>query len=145
MDYARLFGSERAALLGLLESFTPEDWERPTPCPGWSVRDLVCHLVGDDFGFLARRRDGHFGTVPPEAVAGDEDFARWLDGIQDEWVSAARRISPRVAVDLLAWTGPQVVAFFEAEDTAQVDAIVTWAGSEPVPRWLDQAPPRCGG
>jgi hypothetical protein len=67
--------------------------------------DLVCHLVGDDLGFLARRRDGHFGTSPPENVAGDDQFARWLDGIQDEWVTAARRLSPRLATDLLASRG----------------------------------------
>jgi uncharacterized protein (TIGR03083 family) len=138
-DYASLFGSERATLLLLLESFTAEDWDRPTPCPGWSVLDLVCHLVGDDLGFLARRRDGHFGTIPPECIADDDEFGRWLDGIQDEWVIAARRLSPGLARDLLEWTGPQVVAFFEDEDPGRVDASVSWASSEPVPRWLDQA------
>jgi uncharacterized protein (TIGR03083 family) len=138
-DYASLFGTERRALLELLGGFATEDWDRMTPCPGWSVLDLVCHLVGDDFGLLARRRDGHFGTRPPDNLAGDEDFARWLDGLQDDWVRAARRIGPRLAVDLLGWTGPQVVALFEAEDPGAVEAIVSWAGSGPVPRWLDQA------
>jgi uncharacterized protein (TIGR03083 family) len=138
-DYASLFGVERAALLELLGGFAQEDWDRATPCPGWSVLDLVCHLVGDDFGMLARRRDGHFGTRPPHEIAGDEDFARWLDALQDEWVGASRRISARIAVDLLAWTGPQVVALFEAEDPGAPEATVSWAGSGLVPRWLDQA------
>jgi uncharacterized protein (TIGR03083 family) len=138
-DYASLFDAERAALLELLGRLAPEDWDRSTPCPGWSVLDLVCHLVGDDFGFLARRRDGHFGTKPPENLAGDDEFARWLDGLQDVWVRASCRISRRIAVDLLAWTGPQVVALFEAEDPGAVEATVSWASSDPVPRWLDQA------
>jgi uncharacterized protein (TIGR03083 family) len=24
------------------------DWDRPTPCSGWSVRDLVGHVVAED-------------------------------------------------------------------------------------------------
>jgi uncharacterized protein (TIGR03086 family) len=26
----------------------PDDWERATPCSGWSVRDLVNHVVGEE-------------------------------------------------------------------------------------------------
>ena len=29
-----------------LDAVTESDWERPTPCDGWTVRDLVGHLVG---------------------------------------------------------------------------------------------------
>jgi uncharacterized protein (TIGR03086 family) len=25
-----------------------DDWQRPTPCEGWTVRDLVLHVVGGD-------------------------------------------------------------------------------------------------
>lgn len=25
----------------------PDDWDRPTPCAGWTVRDLVGHVVGE--------------------------------------------------------------------------------------------------
>jgi uncharacterized protein (TIGR03083 family) len=139
VDYASLFRDERVALLDLLQTFGDADWQRPTPCPGWSVLDLVCHLVGDDLGLLARNRDAHFGTTPPEDVVDDEGFARWLDDLQDDWVRAARRISPRVAAGLLSWSGPQVVEMLEREDPAQVVASVSWAGSGTVPRWLDHA------
>jgi hypothetical protein len=41
----------------------------------------------------------------------DEDgFIRWLDDLQDQWVRATRRLSLRVVLDLLTWTGPQIVA-----------------------------------
>lgn len=29
-----------------LELVAEDDWERPTPCEGWSVADLVKHLIG---------------------------------------------------------------------------------------------------
>jgi uncharacterized protein (TIGR03086 family) len=37
---ARTEFDRRLALIG------PADWSRPTPCTGWSVRDLVSHVVG---------------------------------------------------------------------------------------------------
>jgi|SRR5579871_1866110 len=73
-DYARLFSVERGRLLELLTGLRATDWGRPSPCPGWTVLGLCCHLVGDDLGQLARNRDGHFGTPAP---AGPEaDFPR---------------------------------------------------------------------
>jgi hypothetical protein len=58
-DYPGLFLAERARLRELLAGFGPADWDRPSPCPGWTVLGLCSHLVGDDLGILARHRDGH--------------------------------------------------------------------------------------
>ncbi|MFI5099767.1 MAG: maleylpyruvate isomerase family mycothiol-dependent enzyme [Actinomycetes bacterium] len=35
-----------SALLDDLARLTTDDWHRPTDCTGWSVRDMVAHLVG---------------------------------------------------------------------------------------------------
>lgn len=37
---------EYAALLTMLRSLSAPDWDRPTECPGWTVRDMVAHLTG---------------------------------------------------------------------------------------------------
>jgi hypothetical protein len=104
-DVAALFGVERGRLLELLGELLPGDWHRPSPCPGWSVFDLCGHLVGDDLGWLARQRDDHHGTVPPEAVDQVEGgIARWLDDLQDQWVHSARRLGP--AWSQTFWPGP---------------------------------------
>jgi len=42
-DLAR---SVYAAMLTDLAQLTAADWQRPTDCTGWTVRDLVAHLVG---------------------------------------------------------------------------------------------------
>jgi uncharacterized protein (TIGR03083 family) len=39
---------EVARIQSLLESLKPEEWKRPTRCEGWTVRDLVAHLDGDE-------------------------------------------------------------------------------------------------
>jgi uncharacterized protein (TIGR03083 family) len=137
-DYIVLFQAERARLSLLLTSLSPGDWPQPTPCPGWSVLDLACHLLGDDLSTLARHRDGHFGTEPPPGMT-DEAFPAWLDTIQGDWVRAARRISPRTLIDLLAWTGPQVAEAFRRQDPAARSASVSWAARDLVPAWLGHA------
>jgi uncharacterized protein (TIGR03083 family) len=110
-----LFLAERARLGELLAALEPADFQRPSPCPGWTVLGLCAHLVGDDLAFLARHRDGYYGTPGP-ANATESEFIAWLDGTQEEWVRAGRRLSPRIVRDLLAWTAPQVAAALEAED-----------------------------
>jgi uncharacterized protein (TIGR03083 family) len=137
-DFAGLFLVERARLSELLASLDPADWDRPSPCPGWTVLGLSSHLVGDDLGFLARHRDGHFGTPGPDD-ASESEFTAWLDSLQDEWVRAARRLSPRIVADLLEWAGPQVAETMRGEDPRARTAGVSWAGTEPVPAWLNHA------
>ena len=61
-NFAGLFGVERARLSELLSGLEPGDWPRPSPCPGWTVLGLCCHLLGDDLGLLSRQRDGYHGT-----------------------------------------------------------------------------------
>ncbi len=36
---------ERSALADLLETLSPEEWEHPTLCPGWVVRDVAAHVI----------------------------------------------------------------------------------------------------
>ena len=40
--------AERARLGELLRGLAPGDWERQTGCAGWTVRDVVAHLVAWD-------------------------------------------------------------------------------------------------
>ncbi len=133
-DYAALFGVERDRLNDLLAGLHGADWQRPSPCPGWSILGLCGHLLGDDFGLLARHRDGHYGTLPP-AGATESEFVAWLDEMQAEWVGASRRLSPRLITDLLRWTGPQIADTFRREDPRARTASVSWAGPGPVPAW----------
>ncbi|MFE9680940.1 maleylpyruvate isomerase N-terminal domain-containing protein [Streptomyces sp. NPDC006285] len=42
-----LFMRSWAALRAAVDGLSDEDWERPSGCAGWLVRDLVCHLIID--------------------------------------------------------------------------------------------------
>jgi uncharacterized protein (TIGR03083 family) len=136
-DIPELFAIERVRLLSLLATVSEPDWLKPTPCPAWTILGLSCHLLGDDFSLLSRNRDHYLGTPAPDA-AGDKEFVEWLDNLQIEWVQAARRLSPRLVVDLLAWTSPQLVDVLRNQDGRARTAQVWWAGPDAVPVWLDQ-------
>lgn len=136
-DVPSLFDRERADLLDLLGTLADADWPRPTPCPGWTVLDVCRHLLGGDLVLLAARRDGHRGTPAPAGLT-EPQFIDWLDDLQLEWVHAARRLSPRLVRELLAWTGPRLVDELRREDPRARTAGVSWTGPDPVPVWLDQ-------
>jgi uncharacterized protein (TIGR03083 family) len=122
-DLPRLFGLERERLLELLTSLEPTDWYRETPCPGWSVLGLASHLVNGELGELSRHRDDFVGTWPPDG--NDEfEFIEWIDNLHQEWVWATRGLSPRIAMSLLAWSGPQMVDHFAAQDPMERMAYV---------------------
>jgi uncharacterized protein (TIGR03083 family) len=137
VDIPPLIGIERARLLELLATLDDADWQKPTPCPEWDVLDLCRHLVGVDLSSLSRHRDHYWGTPPPDDLS-EAGFIAWIDELQREWVRAARRLSPPVVVDLLAWAAPQLVQMLEEEDPDALTAHVSWAGPDPLPAWLDQ-------
>lgn len=131
-----LFFPLHARLLSMLRELTREEWRRPTACDGWSVRDVALHLLGGEIGNLSRRRDGQ---EPPSAVSNWDDLVDSVNRWNQEWVSATRRISVPVLLDLLDLVGPQMCDYFQSVDSHSVGHPVSWAGDEPAPVWLDLA------
>ncbi|MFI0351910.1 maleylpyruvate isomerase family mycothiol-dependent enzyme [Actinomadura sp. 9N407] len=58
--------------IALGEAFSPEDWKRPTDCPGWSVQDVAAHLVGTELLLLGEDpAAGHVMAEEPPHVRND--------------------------------------------------------------------------
>ncbi|MBN2386853.1 MAG: maleylpyruvate isomerase family mycothiol-dependent enzyme [Anaerolineales bacterium] len=133
---ADLFPELLAGLLDLLSGLTQADWERPTACAGWSVKDVAAHLLGVEIGNLSQRRDAH---VLGASVDGWDELVMFLNRWNEEWVRVARRISPLLLVDLLRLTGSQMNDTFCALDPHAMGGPVSWAGPQPAPVWLDLA------
>jgi len=47
-DSRALAQAERADLAALLTTLTPEQWDSPSLCAKWRVRDVVAHVIGFD-------------------------------------------------------------------------------------------------
>ncbi len=121
-------------LVTLLAELSAQEWARPTACPGWSVKDVAQHLLGDEIGILSRKRDGHRGSVESGA-----DLVTLVNDLNARWVDATRRISPRLLGDLLRFAGTQAYGFFQTLDPHALGGPVSWAGPDPAPVWLDLA------
>ena len=134
VDTAPLLPELRAGLVDLLRGLDPPDWSRPTACPGWTVAAVAAHLLGVELGNVSRRRDEHRIDPPPGG-----DLPSWLDGFNQSWVDSARRLSPRVLVDLLDTAGAWFEAYVGGLDLDATGPPVWWAGPAPAPVWLDVA------
>ncbi|MEV0262509.1 maleylpyruvate isomerase family mycothiol-dependent enzyme [Streptomyces sp. NPDC050617] len=135
IDARALFAPEHAALIATLRGLAPADW-REEAVPGWTVRDLAAHLLGDCYGRLSRDRDGHRDGP---AFAAGETLETFIHRINQEWVDALSRVSPAALTDTLELIGGQTARFFEDADPGSPSLGVSWAGADPAPMWLDSA------
>jgi uncharacterized protein (TIGR03083 family) len=135
IDVRPLFARQQAAFVDLLRGFGATQWARPTICPGWDVKDVAAHVLGDHLGRLSRHRDGYTAEGPRDGEA----FPAFLDRINGEWVTAARRLSPRLLTEQLTLFGNLIAEFWQTVDLSALGEPVSWAGPAAAPAWLDAA------
>ncbi len=134
---AELFLPLHAELIALLQGLDSADWDRPTLCALWSVRDIAAHLLDDDLRRLSSHRDGQRLPSAPREQS-EAGLVEFINRLNAEWVAVARRMSPRVIVDLLDVTGPQVASLFASLDPfGPAHFSVSWAGEDQSQNWFD--------
>lgn len=136
---ADLFPPLHRALIDLLNGLAPADWDRPTASPRWSVRDIAAHLLDGDLRKLSTTRDG-FIAPPDREIGGYADLVGFLNDLNETWVRAARRLSPRVLVELLEMSGAAVSEMVAALPPEAPSVFpVDWAGESVSANWMDTA------
>lgn len=109
VDHRQLHDEENQAFLAYLRTLEPEEWEQPSLCDGWRVRDVVGHILyGNElrlwtlpfrlarFGFSSDRSGKHYsiqraeGRTPESLVA---DFEH-----RDPWAGTCRIFPPRLTL-----------------------------------------------
>jgi len=135
VDAGPLVPRLRSELAALLTSLTDGDWAQPTSCPGWSVHDVAAHLLGVELGNVSVRRD-RWRLGPRKG----ENLDTWLNRFNQQWVDAARRISPALLIELINVAGLRFEEYLATLDLDATGGPVPWAtGSDPAPVWLDVA------
>ena len=138
LDLTPLLAPERASFVTLLRSLDDEQWVTPTECPGWTVKDLALHVLGDDLSLLSRQRDRSANGVLLFAHEHPGlTFMELLDGFNEQWVIGARFFSTAIVVDLLERTGEQTAGYYGALDLDALGEPVGFfaSGGAPSPWW----------
>lgn len=95
-DHAIVDNMERVwrSIDALCTPLTPQEWQTPTDCPGWTVQDQIAHLVGGESRLL--------GLPAPEHTPRDTRHVKNDMGARNEvWVDWYR-----------SWPGLRVLARF---------------------------------
>lgn len=104
-DVHALLAAERAELVALLRGLTDEQWDTPSLCAGWRVREVAGHLlhdtipVGTYLGIVARER---FGVDRVNDKLAASAGAMATETIVDKLESAPKHLSRRVPKVILA-------------------------------------------
>jgi uncharacterized protein (TIGR03083 family) len=127
-------------LVALLRSLSDEQWNLPTVALRWTVRDIAAHLLDTGVRRLSSARDRFMPPPPDRPIDEYGALVAFLNDINEQWVVAMRRLSPRVLTDFLESLEPQLADLMAAIDPwARAPISVAWAGEKESPAWFDVA------
>jgi uncharacterized protein (TIGR03083 family) len=140
IDTRRMFRPVSASLVTLLRGLSPEQWLAPTVAGTWAVRDVVAHLLDSTLRRLSFHRDGMAPPRPPGPIESARGFVGFINDLNAQWVSTARRLSPRVLTDLYERASVEAADWFESLPfDAPALFPVSWAGEQVSNGWFDVA------
>src|SRR5690348_962986 len=135
---AHLFPKVDGMLLELLRSLSPEDWDKQTVSPKWKVKDVAAHLVDTALRGVSFGRDGYLPPAPK--LDSPAALGVYINRLNDEGVTAYRRLSPEVLILLMEMACKQLAEYHAGRDPfAQAPYGVSWAGEEKSANWFDTA------
>ncbi|GHC75555.1 maleylpyruvate isomerase family mycothiol-dependent enzyme [Streptomyces flavofungini] len=76
-NYADAWTHSVEAISELVSPLTEGEWNQPTPCPAWSVRDIVSHVIGLDCEMLGDPRPIH--TLPRDLYHVQTEGQRYME------------------------------------------------------------------
>lgn len=121
-----LFEHESAKLMQFLQSLSPQAWETPSACEGWTIADVIGHLTSVDLSNrLLRGLDGDHS--PPEGSPSPEqhDEDAFAQSIYRRAVDASRRLGGGLLDDFTERID-ETVAIFRDVRPDQWENLVYW-------------------
>ncbi|MFF8485297.1 maleylpyruvate isomerase family mycothiol-dependent enzyme [Streptomyces antibioticus] len=79
--YADAWTHSIEAISELVQPLAEGEWNRRTPCPGWSVRDVVSHVIGLDSEMYGDPRPIH--SLPRDLYHVHTDLQRYMEAQVD--------------------------------------------------------------
>ena len=107
---------EWQALEGLGGDLTDPEWDLPSECPGWTVRDVLSHLIGIERSLLGDPSPAPLDELPPHVA--NEIGAR-----NEAWVEARRALPGRAVLDEFRDVTARRLADLRTSPSARFDEI----------------------
>jgi uncharacterized protein (TIGR03083 family) len=124
--------------VALLRGLPEAAWESPTLAGAWRVRDVVAHILDGSLRRVSFHRDRHAPPAPAQPPRGERELVAFINELNAQWVETAKRLSPRLLVDLYEPVGAALADFFESlPDDAPALFSVSWAGEAESAGWFD--------
>lgn len=96
------------ATAALCRPLNDDEWDRPTACPGWTIKDQVAHIVGTESMLAGQPIPSVADPAAPDALHVRNEIGR----LNEMWIAAARPLS-----------GPEVLDRLEQVTAARLDAL----------------------
>jgi uncharacterized protein (TIGR03083 family) len=90
-EWMRIGATQNDGLLDLLRDLSSEEWDAPTDCTLWSVKDITAHILGEAEGFTS------WAEIRRQAVGGlrrRRALGSFLNGMNETQVEDRRHLSP---------------------------------------------------
>ncbi|MFZ0250612.1 MAG: maleylpyruvate isomerase family mycothiol-dependent enzyme [Acidimicrobiales bacterium] len=148
-------GETWGALSDVCAGLSAAEWARPTPCPGWDVKDQLSHLIGIELAIMGEpvpEWDGPLGAhVKNDFAATNERFvavrrAQPGPAVREEFVEVTTtRLAQLDALDAAEWAavGWSPVGEVPRAEFMTVRVFDSWVHEQDVRHALDR-PGGCG-
>jgi uncharacterized protein (TIGR03083 family) len=135
---AHLIPEVERLLVELLRSLAPEEWDRPTIVPRWTVRQVVAHLLDTSLRKLSTVRDGFIAYKPQ--ISSNADLVAFINDLNAKGVDVYGRLSGPVLTSLVEAVTPAYCDYHLSLDPDGPAAFpVSWAGEFESRNWFDTA------
>lgn len=135
-----IFEEVQQELIKLLASLTEKEWDISTISSHWNVKDIAAHLLDGDLRRLSIHRDHHELSPPEEPIRDYASLVNFLNAVNNEWIRAAKRLSPKLIIELTEFLTPKVMEHLKSLDPkGRAKFSVGWAGEEQSENWFDIA------
>lgn len=125
-------------LVDLLSTLGDVQWKLPTLSPLWSIKDVVAHLIDGNLRSVSTSRDQYIAEQPQ--FSNSNQLISYLNNLNATWVNAAKRLSPDVLVELLAFSNKIYCDHLEKLDPfGKAIFPVAWAGEHNSANWFHVA------
>ncbi len=138
VERVEVLRQEAVAFKERIAALSPEDWDLPSACDGWSVADVVAHLSGQAFVLnVGRGLQGDYSPPPGAAPVTEHNEDEFAQNIFQRAFNTRAEAGDQLQ-QILFQRLDEAVDLFDTVEEGQWDNLCYWPpGPEPVHTMLD--------